>query len=150
MKIVFSLIVLFVCSNECRQNYSQNSIQAQDEIMITYEASTRGYYEKTWITKDSVSFSNDRRLATVTTSKCESSDWESLMALIKDINVKELPGLEAPSKMYQVDGAAMATLKIEMSNEVYKTTIFDHGHPPKAISKLVNRVLSIKEEMAKH
>jgi heat shock protein HslJ len=150
MKIVFSLIVLFICSSECHQNHSQNSIQAQDDMMITYEASTRGFYEKTWITKDSVSFSSDRSLATITVVKCESSVWESLMALIKDINVNELPGLEAPTKMYQVDGAAMATLKIEMNNEVFETNIFDHGHPPKAISKLVNKVLSIKEEMAKH
>lgn len=150
MKIVFSLIVLFFCSNECHQKHSQNSTQLQDDLVITYEASTRGYYEKTWITKDSVSFSYDRSLATITTLKCESSDWESLMALIKDINVNELPELESPSKMHQFDGAAMATLKIEMNNEVYETNIFDHGHPPKTISQLVNKVLSIKEEMAKH
>lgn len=149
MKILFSLIVLFICSSECHQKHSQSTTQLQDNLMITYEASTRGFYEKTWITKDSVSFSNDRNLTSVTTSKCESSDWESLTALIKDIKVNVLPELEAPSKMYQVDGAAMATLKIEMNNEVYETNIFDHGHPPKAISKLVNKVLSIKEEMAK-
>ena len=149
MKIVFSLIVLFFCSNECHKNHSQNSTQVQDKIVITYEASTRGFYEKTWITKDSVSFSNDRSLATVAVAKCESSDWNILTTLIKDINVKELPELEAPSKMHQVDGAAMATLKIELNNEVYQTNIFDHGHPPKTISQLVNKVLSIKEEMAK-
>lgn len=150
MKIVFSLIVLFICSNECHQNYSKNSKRAQVDLMITYEASTRGFYEKTWISKDSVSFSNDRSLETVTVVKCKSSDWESLTELIKEINVEELPRLEAPSKMHQFDGAAMATLKIEMNNEVYETGIFDHGRPPKAISQLVNKVLSIKEEMAKH
>ncbi len=150
MKILFSLIVLFICSNECHHNNSRSSVHAQDDMVITYEASTRGFYEKTWITKDSVSFSNDRNLATVKVVKCEGSDWNELTTLIKDINVEELPKLEAPSKMYQVDGAAMATLKIEMNNEVYETNIFDHGHPPKAISKLVNKVLSIKEDMAKH
>jgi hypothetical protein len=150
MKLLFGLLFMFLFSSECHQNCSKNSTNGQDEMVITYEASTRGFYEKTWITKDSVSFSSDRSLATVTVVKCESSVWESLMALKKDINVSELPELEAPTKMYQVDGAAMATLKIAMNNEVYETNIFDHGHPPKAISKLVNKVLSIKEEMAKH
>jgi heat shock protein HslJ len=150
MKLLFGLLFMFLFSSECHQNHSQNSKQAQDEMVITYEASTRGFYEKTWITKDSVSFSNDRNLTTVTVTVCKSSDWNVLTTLIKDINVKELPELEAPTKMYQVDGAAMATLKIEMNNEVYETNIFDHGHPPKVISLLVNKVLSIKEVTAKH
>lgn len=151
MKFFFGLLVLIFCFNECHEKHSQiSNYQEQDGMVITYEASTRGFYEKTWITKDSVLFSNDRNLKTVITSKCKSEDWKALMDLVKGINVEKLSELEAPTKMHQVDGAAMATLKVELNNEVYETNIFDHGHPPKVISQLVNKVLSIKEMMAKH
>ena len=43
----------------------------------------------------------------------------------------------------------MATLQIENGETSYKTEIFDHGNPPKAISDLVNKVLSLKKSMEK-
>lgn len=51
--------------------------------------------------------------------------------------------------MHQVDGAAMATLTVEINRKTFETTIFGHGHPPKVISSLVKKVLSMKEMMAK-
>ncbi|HEX9825424.1 MAG TPA: hypothetical protein VGA80_02410, partial [Flavobacteriaceae bacterium] len=65
MKIIFSLLVIVICSIECNRQHSQNSNQVQDDMVITYEANTRGFYEKIWITKSSVSFSNDRSLKIV-------------------------------------------------------------------------------------
>jgi len=164
MKTVFSLLVLLIFSKECSreqaqtpsnkdtsvQVQSQDLNQSQQDMVITYEANTRGFYEKIWITKDFVSFSNDRNLKEVITAKCKKEDWESLVALMNDIDIKHLPELEPPTKMHQYDGAAMATLTVEVDNEAHETKVFDHGHPPKAISGLVNKVLSIKEMMAKH
>lgn len=151
MKILFGLLVLVICINECHEKHSQiSNYQEQDGMVITYEASTRGFYEKIWVTKDSVSFTNDRNLKTSTVSKCKSEDWKALTSLVKEISIEKLSELEAPTKMHQFDGAAMATLKVELNNEVFETNIFDHGHPPKAISQLVNKVLSIKDMMAKH
>lgn len=151
MKIIFGLLVLIFCFNECHEKPSEiSNYQEQDGMVITYEASTRGFYEKIWVTKDSVSFSNDRSLKTSIASKCKSEDWKTLISLISEISIEKLSELEVPSKMHQVDGAAMATLKIELNNEVYETNIFDHGYPPKAISQLVKKVLSIKDMMSKH
>ena len=149
MKIIFSLFFLAICSKDCNWGLSQTSIQELDYMTITYEASTRGFYEKTWVTKDSVSFSADRSLNEVIVSKCQSADWNALIGLVKNINLKDLPELEAPTQMHQVDGAAMATLTIKLNKETYQTNIFDHGHPPKAISGLVNKVLSIQKMMPK-
>ena len=150
LKILCGLFVLVILSKDCNQPPPQFSKELQDHMTIIYEASTRGFYEKTWVSKDSVSFSTDRDLSTVMVSKCEREDWITLDTLLKEINLQELPELEAPSKKYQVDGAAMATLTIEQNNETFQTKIFDHGNPPKAIAKLVNKVLSMKEIMAKH
>jgi hypothetical protein len=135
-------------SNSQQINSETLSI-SQEPMRITYEASTRGFYEKIWITKDTISFSTDRSLKTVTTFKCHKEDWDSILELTNILNLNILPTLNAPTNMRQVDGAAMATLKIELQNEVYKTNIFDHGHPPKTIAELVNKVLSIKEMLPK-
>lgn len=150
MKILFSLFVLIFLSKDCNQQHPQTLIEFQDELTIIYEASTRGFYEKIWINKDSVSFSNDRSLNRVSVSKCKVEEWNTLAELLNEINLKELPDFEAPSKNYQVDGAAMATLTIELNDETFQTKIFDNGNPPKAIFKLVNKVLSMKEMMAEH
>ena len=149
MKLLFSLLILFVFSGECNQQHSKAIAQEQKIGTITYEANTRGFYEKVWITKDSISFTNDRDLKDITASKCATKDWDTLINLVKGINLKELPELEAPTKKHQFDGAAMATLAVNVNNQIFKTKIFDHGNPPEAISKLVNKVLSIKEMMAK-
>jgi len=149
MKIVFSLLIFVFCSVECNQHHSQSLTKIQKDIIITYEASTRGFYERTWVTSDSISFSTDRNLKEIVTSKCKSEDWNELMGFLNEVELESLPQLEPPTKMYQVDGAPMATLSIEKGDKIYETKVFDHGHPPKAISQLVNKVLSIKEIMTK-
>ena len=149
MKIVFSLLIFFFCSVECNQRYSQYQNGIQEDIVITYEASTRGFYEKTWVTKDSIFFSTDRNLEQFASSKCNGEDWEALMELLNEVEFESLSKLEAPTKMHQFDGAPMATLSIQKGHEIYKTNVFDHGHPPKAISKLVNKVLSVKDMTTK-
>ena len=136
-------------SNECKQQYSQASNLVQEKIRISYEASTRGFYERTWATRDSVSFSTDRNFNEIVSSKCKIEVWDVLISLLDEIDVKSLSKLEAPTKMHQVDGAAMATLTVEINRKTSETTIFRHGHPPKVFSSLVKKVLSMKEMMAK-
>lgn len=150
MKIVFGILLILVYSNNCQQKHSHVSNFAQDDILINYEASTRGFYEKIWITKDSISFSNDRSLKDVSITTCKKSDWDELIVLLNKTDIKTLPQLESPTKMHQFDGAAMATFSVKMNDETFETNIFDHGHPPKTISALVNKVLSMKEMMSKH
>ena len=149
MKFVFSLLFMFIFSNECHHN-SQNFFLTQDEISFTYEASTRGFYEITEITKDSILFSTDRNLKEVEASKCNNEDWNELIKLLKEIDVKTLSKLESPTSKHQVDAAAMATFTVKINDDIYETNVFDHGNPPKPISSLVNKVLSMKEMMSKH
>jgi len=148
MKLFFGLLVLALVSNECKQT-SQQSNLSQEGLIITYEASARRFYEKTWITKDSISYSTDRSLKEIAVSKCNNEDWDELVTLLNAVSIKTLPQLEPPSSRNQVDAAAMATLTVEINNESYKTKVFDHRNPPKDISELVNKVLSMKEMMTK-
>ena len=150
MKLVFGLVFIFLFSNECHQKDSKKSIPFQDEISFTYEATSRGFYEMTEITKDSILFSNDRDLEEVEVSKCNTKDWSELIQLLKEIDVKSLSQLESPTNKHQVDAAAIATFSVKINDETYETNVFDHGYPPKPISSLVNKVLSMKEMVAKH
>lgn len=117
----------------------------EHELIITYQAATRGFFEKIWIDKKSINFSNDYNLSAINQVKCSSTDWEELIQLINKIDPSSLPQLEAPSKTNQFDAAPGATLEIQLQGTVYKTAIFDHGNPPKSIEDIVNKVLSMKK-----
>lgn len=119
--------------------------KVQDKIKITYETSTRGFFEIIWISQDSISFSKDRSLKVLETSNCPKKEWNGLLQLLQNIDIKSLEKLEAPSKKFQYDGAVMATLKIESEGNDYTTNIFDHGNPPEEIKELVNKILSMKK-----
>jgi len=119
--------------------------KVQEKIMITYETTTRGFFEIIWVSKGSISFSKDRSLKERETYDCPEKEWQEILGMIQNIDIKTLSELKAPSKKYQSDIAAMATLKIESEGEDFKTTIFDHGNPPKEIEGLVNKVLSMKK-----
>ncbi len=119
------------------------------DIILTYEANTRGFYEKIWVKHGQLSFTNDRLAKAVETHPVSKNDMKILLDYTEEIDPKSLPDLEAPSKAFQYDGAAIATLKIENSKDSYITSAFDHGNPPQAIKALVEKLLSVKEEMAK-
>lgn len=123
--------------------------KSSSEMVITYEATTRGFFERIWVSKETISFSNDRSLTEKTSMPTPESDWKELTGLFSDFNVESLSELEAPSKTFQHDAAAMAKLIVTMEGSTYKTSIFDHGNPPKSIEDIVNKVLSMKKMVEK-
>ncbi|RIA10448.1 hypothetical protein OE09_2313 [Flavobacteriaceae bacterium MAR_2010_72] len=153
MKVIFSFIIFMVASNACDENVSKNIpdtfIQESPDISISYKATTRGFYKKIWITKDSLYMTMDRNSQHIKSQATDIVFWNELISLIHKTSLEQLEQLDAPSKMHQVDGAALATLEVKRNQKVFTTKVFDHGHPPKAISTLVNKVLSVKEILAK-
>jgi CHAT domain-containing protein len=156
MKILFSLLAIAMLGKDCEQNKavgdstvtvnSENMSNAtQEHTTIWYQASTRGFYEKIWISKDSLTVTMDRNQIEKTSYPTPQEDWIELMALIKGVDISELPNLKAPTSKRHYDGAAFATLAISQNKLETKTESFDHGDPPKAIELLVNKVLSMKE-----
>ncbi len=135
------LLILGSEENEADKN--------QSKMNVTYEANTRGFYEKIWVKDGQLSFTNQRTAKAVMTNSISKKNRDILLGFMQDIDAKSLPELEAPSKAFQYDGAAIATLKIENEEGIFLTSAFDHGNPPQAIKPLVEKLLSIKEEMAK-
>lgn len=115
------------------------------DMVVTYEASTRGYFEITQVSEDHVMTSNDRNLEAKQTVNMPLKNWNDLQSNIERIDLNSLNTLEAPSTGHQSDRSAMATLKISTGGETYQTPVFDNGNPPKSIENIVNMVISMKK-----
>ncbi len=155
MKTLFSLLAIVMLNTDCDQNKSdanktainsENSTkQMQDNIKISYETTTRGFYEKFWIDKDSLTITNDRDHVEKTSYSTPEKEWNELLDILKKVDVSALPNLEAPTSLRHHDGARFATLMVKHKGIESESESFDHGNPPKSIEALVNKVLSIKE-----
>lgn len=153
MKILLSLIAI-VWFTECGEKTSSKTydksidskntmIAMKDDTTISYEATTRGFYEKIWVEKDSIAVTNDRNSLEISRFPTPNSDWNELMKILNEVNLSTLPELESPTSTREYDGAAIATLSVKQNEMETKSNSFDHGHPPKAIEVLVNKVLSM-------
>jgi hypothetical protein len=161
MKILFSLLTILILNKDCNQTKSVDSTYTainsedmsdvtQEDTTIWYEATTRGFYEKIWVTKDSITITNDRNHITSNNYPTSEEDWDDLVNLIKNVDVTALPDLEAPTSLRHHDGAAFATLAVTQNKIETKSNSFDHEYPPKAIEAVVNKVLSMKEKHEKN
>ncbi|MEM6516106.1 MAG: META domain-containing protein [Bacteroidota bacterium] len=113
----------------------------------TYEASSRGFYEKLWMSGNTIYFTKDRYGQEVLKNNIPKDKLNELERLIEAFSEKELSNLEPPSKAFQYDGAPMATLKIDDGKTTFQTQTFDHGNPPIAIKSLVKMMLDLKKSI---
>ncbi len=111
-----------------------------------YTASSRGSYKRIEINKDTIFFSKKRNKKSLQ-KPCDTELWKSLIRLCDDLEIENISNLEAPSKKFQFDGAALAHLKITLNGTTYESVPFDHGNPPKEIVALVKEMLSMAENI---
>ncbi|WP_295982933.1 META domain-containing protein [uncultured Algibacter sp.] len=117
-----------------------------NDYVIEYTAASRGSYQQININNQTVSIIS-KRGGSAKAKTCSEADWEKLITLINTIEIEKITELEAPSKRFQFDGAAIARLTIKHKDSTYETNSFDHGNPPKEISVLVKEILSIGENI---
>ena len=113
--------------------------------VLVYESMSRGYFKKITIENNTVSVQNTRDELPKTTS-IASEEMQLLEEAYKEIDIKELPNLKAPSEKRFYDGAPITNLEVRTNDQVYRSTEFDGGSPPAAIEKLVNVILKIAEK----
>ncbi|WP_179344507.1 hypothetical protein [Winogradskyella ursingii] len=172
MKILLSLFALVLILESCKSTKESNSesnenaetIKSDTQALtpkkdqtseynltsgVTYTVSSRGTFSYTNISESKVSLSNDRDLKQMKTYSCNKTDWLELKKMIEAVNTKSLSSLKAPTDKRLYDGAPHATLSIRNGDKTVTSPTFDHGHPPTEIENLVNKVLSIKENVTK-
>jgi len=137
--ILLSLFLGKSCSNEA-QNDIVNSV-------IQYSADTRGYHLKIIVVNQKATISQGRGTENPSEEVTISDgDWKELVSEFQKINLEEIPNLKDPTQKRFHDGAAIANLKIRYQDKNYETIAFDHGTPPAAIEKFVNKIVSLAKE----
>ncbi|NER13152.1 hypothetical protein GWK08_06860 [Leptobacterium flavescens] len=121
---------------------AQNQFQ---DMQITYNAATRGFYFNVELNSKEIKVSEDRSNNDVKIATITSEQWKEISSLIGNIDVGRMHELKAPSENRNVDGAAFAALSIENYKGLSNEASFDHGNPPPQIKQLIDRILSLAE-----
>lgn len=157
MKTLYFILTLLLLNQDCGKSTSDNISSsneqprlAQEELTISYEESTRGFYERLWITKDSFTITNDRDHKEVISYQMPEKEWRELLSVLESVDVQNMPNLKAPTGLRHGDAARFTTLTITQNNVETASEAFDNGHPPKEIELLVNKVLAIKDLLIKN
>lgn len=137
--IFLTLFLSKSCSNET-QNDIANSV-------IQYSADTRGFHLKIIVANHKAIISQGRGTENPSEEVAISdADWKELVTEFQKVNLDEVPTLKDPTQKRFYDGAAIALLKIRYQDKNYETVAFDHGFPPAAIEKLVNKITALAKQ----
>jgi len=127
------LIFISILCSSCYSQKSNNSIK-----QVEYFASTRGSSIQIIIRQNEV-ICND------ISNKISNKEWSSIVALVSASNLDNIENLQAPSDKRYRDAALAAEIKITTSEKIYTSSQFDHGNPPKEISKLVSKIQKLSK-----
>lgn len=134
MKNFILIIVLLV--------FFKGFTQKNDVLEFKYTASTRGVLNKIIIKKDSTSIKTIDQSQTI---KTDPKNWNTLLLLVKTIDLEKLEKLESPSDKRFSDTALSANLYITTTIKEYKSSNFDHGNAPDEIKSIVNELIILLE-----
>jgi hypothetical protein len=151
MKYLFVLFSITLFAKGCNDEASRKEAakNAEDDIVITYEALSRGFFEEIKVSKGALKTSKDRNKKEYNTNECSTEDWEEVLSLLAKIDAKKIETLEAPSDKRLYDGAAHAVLKIKYKDIEVSSNNFDHGNPPKELAALVNKMQAMAKAVDK-
>jgi hypothetical protein len=140
MKVV-SLILLTLFMGKSCSNQAQNDIA---NSVVQYNANSRGYHLKIIVVNQKATVFQGRGTENQgETVAISNADWKELVTEFQKINLEEIPNLKDPTQKRFFDGAAIANLQIRYQDKNYETVVFDHGFPPAAIEKFVNKIVSL-------
>jgi hypothetical protein len=141
------ITMLLLCVSLCK-NCSSQSQNDLKKASVEYSASTRGFYMKISIKDQMLSVSKDRNASSpATETKISDADWQELIELFINIDLKSTSTLKSPTEKRFYDGAAIGNLKINYKDKEYESSAFDHGFPPEEIKKFVDKINSfVKKE----
>ena len=141
---LFTLIFLSLFLSKSCESQTKNDLKT---AILEYTANTRGFYQKITIQDQLVSILKDRSGNDKPVDiKISDKDWKELVGCFETINLDSLETLKAPTEKRFHDGAAIANLEVMYKDKSYKTNSFDHGYPPDAIKKIVDKINSFAKK----
>ncbi len=108
---------------------------------VEYETFTRGQRYDVTITKDSVISigRTGKKFILVTTEQ-----WNEICAAVKNVTLSSIPGLQAPTKAREYDGAAHCRIAVSTKKNTYESQYFDGGQPMKQLQALYDVIENIR------
>lgn len=131
--------VLAVTVNKC----SSDSKELKENLVIEYEAKTRGSFSKVIIKNDSIVVMEEGRNESVNYYPLAKKDWDMLVKQIKGIDKEKIKNYKAPTSKRFTDAARAASVRVVYKNEIYQSEEFDEGTPPKELKTFVDKVASL-------
>ena len=127
------------------KQHKNNTGIVQQKPLAVYESHTRGSHftatvYDTYVTVIKVYKGKPNRI------EVEQKDIDDLKKIISKLSLKEINTYEAPTQKRFYDGAAIATISVFNNDEKFSSQAFDGGFPPKPLTELVNKVLSLSAE----
>jgi len=148
MKKILSLIVLtVVVATSCTTAKQSALKEADNNVVFTYTALTRGSNNKVVVKQGSIETTQSRLEGQPITEKLSDTDWKAVKEAYGKITVKdeELATIVPPSKKHQFDGALIANLEVTHGDKIYSTSSFDHGNPPAEVKALVDKIIALSD-----
>jgi hypothetical protein len=133
--IVLLLALLFFAACAGQKRTEDNSVK------LEYKANSRGFYQMIRVENQTV-FVTKSREGQPEVMKLSTNDGKDLQLMVQELDLVSLPNWKAPTDKRLFDGAASANLKITKQGKTVESPSFDHGYPPVAIEKIVNKMLS--------
>lgn len=135
MKKLFLLLTLtFLTACSGLKTKSKN-------VVLTYEASTRGSFVKITADENQWSFSRERDGKDVKSSPMKKEDWNQMLTLLDNANFEMLANYSAPSNDRARDAAMIGKFLVRVKDKEYKSVLFDHGNPPVEIAEVVSKMI---------
>lgn len=149
MKYIYCIFSIVLFSKGCNDTATTETTKsAQDDISITYEASSRGLYQKINLSKAEITVANDRS-GTTTTKDCNETDWNEIVALLDKIDSEKLNGTTVNEEDIARDAAIPATLTIKYKDNTVTSKTFPHGNPPDYLAPLLTKIQAMAKAVDK-
>jgi hypothetical protein len=145
MKFLIALLTVLIISEECSQS-SSKSHRNTENVKISYQAISRGFFKQLTFEEATMTYSEDRNLKLIDTLKISKNEWKQILELTNKLDLEGLENLKAPTDKRLYDGAAHTTLTVDVKDKTFSSASFDEGHPPSEIQALVNKMLTISEK----
>ena len=139
---VLALFLLTIFIGKSCEGEAQKKMQT---AQLIYTATSRGFSQEIVIKNQEASIKKNRKDKAITT-KISNADWKELVQLFQQVDLETIKDLKSPTEKRFYDGAAIAQLKINYEGKNYESQSFDHGFPPSAIKKLVNKINSFAKQ----
>lgn len=121
--------------------------QEQQNPVFEYDASSRGFYRKIVLDNKELRVTSKRDdMGEPTVIKLSDQEWNDILTNFKKVDLKAVPELKAPTEKRFYDGAAMANFTIQTKEGTYTAPTFDHGFPPAAIERIVNKLNELADK----